>query len=100
MLIDQILSETSCFFTVFKYLLKNYLYYYGLTYAISVVNWIFGEKNMRNNCLFFFTDFKLLLFPDNIVNITESFNKWNLLKFCIQTTYPIDFCIICSLLFL
>ena len=30
----------------------------------------------------------------------EILNKWNLLKTCIQTTYPIDFCIICSLFLL
>ena len=46
----------------------------------------------------FITDFKLLMFHNNIVKILEILNMWNLLKTCIQTTrtYPIKFCIFCT----
>ena len=32
----------------------------------------------------------------NIVKITEILNSWNYLETCLQSTYPVDFCIICS----
>ena len=50
----------------------------GLTCAISIVNWNF------------FTDFKLLMFHNNIVKISENLNKSKLLIRCIQIIYPID----------
>ena len=34
------------------------------------------------------------MFHDNIVKISEKFNKQNLFKICLQITYPTDFCII------
>ena len=45
--------------------------------------------------LLFFSQFKLLKFHNNIVKISEKLNKWNMLKICLQVTYPTDFCIIC-----
>ena len=35
------------------------------------------------------------MFHNNIMKISEKFNKWNLLKIFLQVTYPTDFCIIC-----
>ena len=63
----------------------------GLTYAISIVNWIFDEI-----FLFFFTDFKILMFRNKTVKIAEILNQWNSLKTRNQTSYHIEFCIICS----
>ena len=41
--------------------------------------------------LLFFTDFKLLGFHNYAsVKVSEILNKCNLLKICIQTSYPID----------
>ena len=73
----------------------------GLTYAISIVKWIFGFFFffiiiIIIYFLLFFTDFKSLMFHNNIVKISEILNKWKMLKSCIQTTYPINFCIFCS----
>ena len=45
----------------------------------------------RKYLLLFFTGFKLLMFHNNIVKISEILNKWNLLKTCIQITYLVDF---------
>ena len=50
---------------------------------------------LRKYFLLFFAEFKLLLFHNNIVKISEKLNKQNLLKICPQVTYPTDFCIIC-----
>ena len=52
----------------------------GLTYAISVVNWMFGNVLLKKCFLMFFNNFKLLMFPNNIVKISEISNEWNLLK--------------------
>ena len=36
------------------------------------------------------------MFHNNIMNISETLNKRNLLKICLpEVTYPTDFCIIC-----
>ena len=43
--------------------------------------------------LLFFADFKLLEFCNNIVEIAEVLNTWNLLKTCNETTYLVIFCI-------
>ena len=64
----------------------------GLIYAISIVKWLFGVFVLENNFLLFFTEFKLLMFHNNIVKISEKLNKQNLLKMCLQVTYPTDFC--------
>ena len=39
------------------------------------------------------------MFHNNIVKISEKLNKWNLLKICLQVTYPTDFYIIVALIF-
>ena len=44
---------------------------------------------------FFFAEFKLLMFRNNIGKISEKLNKRNLLKICFQATYTTYFCIIC-----
>ena len=44
---------------------------------------------------FFFAEFELLLFHNNIVKISEQLSKQNLWKIRLQVTYPTDFCIIC-----
>ena len=53
-------------------------------------------KSGRKHFLLFFMDFKLLMFHNNIVKVSEILNKENLLKTCLKFTYPIDFCIFCS----
>ena len=42
----------------------------------------FGEKRIRKHYVLFFIDFKLLIFYNNIVKLSEILNKWNLLKTC------------------
>ena len=90
-LTDYILSRTLVFsisvlcfqiFTV-KLILWSKM---GLIYAISIVNWIFWKNFIRNYFLLFFTDFKVLIFINNIVKISEIMNKWNLLKTAIKAT--------------
>ena len=49
---------------------------------------------LRKYFLLFFAEFKLLMFHNNTVKISEKLNMWNLLKICLQVTYPTDFCII------
>ena len=66
----------------------------GLTYAISIVKWFFGNFCLNKYCLLFFAEFELLMFHNNIVKISEKLTKWNLLKICLQVTYPTNFCII------
>ena len=48
--------------------------------------------------MLFFSNFQLhvLMLNNNIVKNSESLNKWNWFKSCIQTTHPIEFCIFCS----
>ena len=48
---------------------------------------LFFEKKSRFFFLPLFTDFKLLMFHNNILKISEILNKWNWLKTCIQPTY-------------
>ena len=64
----------------------------GLTYKISIVNWIFENILLK----IIFMDLKLLMFHYNIVNISEILNKVNLLKTCLKFIYPTIFCIFCS----
>ena len=66
----------------------------GLTYATSIIT-EFLESFLFTN-IFCFTDIKLLIFNYNIVKIPEILSKCNMVKTCIQTTYPIDFCIFYS----
>ena len=53
----------------------------GLIYAISMVNWIFGN-HLFNRCysFLFFTDFKLLMFHNNIVKIFRNFEQVKLVE--------------------
>ena len=54
----------------------------GLTYAIFIVNLIFRNFLLENifwkYFLLFFTDFKLLMFCNNIVKVLEILNKLNI----------------------
>ena len=49
----------------------------------------------ENIFLLFFAEFELLIVHKSIVKISGKFNKRNLLKICLQVTYPTYFCIIC-----
>ena len=98
-LIDHILSETvclSCFcvlfsniYTKIKFTAKsssNLCNFYS-----KVIVWNFC---LRKYFLLFFAESELLMFHNNVVNISEKFNKWNLLKILLQITYPTDFCML------
>ena len=52
---------------------------------------------LRKYFLLFFAEFKYLMFHNNIVKISETLNKRNLLKTCLQSylPYPTNLCIIC-----
>ena len=66
----------------------------GLTYAISIES-DFLEFFIKKIVFNFFAEFELLMFHNNIVKISEKLNKQNLLKICLQVTYPTDSCINC-----
>ena len=95
-LVDHILSETICLlcfcvlfsniYTKIKVTAKSWS---GLCYFYS--NVIFWNFCLRKYFLFFFAEFELLTFYNNIVEISEKLNKWNLLKIWLQVTYPTDF---------
>ena len=67
----------------------------------TVINWsglcnfyskvIFLNFCLRKYFLLSFSKFKLLIFHNNIMKISEKLNKQNLLKICFQVTYPSDF---------
>ena len=63
-----------------------------LTYAISIVKWFLGVFVLENIFLLFFAEFKLLMFHNSIVKTPEKLNERNLLKICLQVTYPTEFC--------
>ena len=96
-LIDHIQSETICLFC-FSVLLSNI--YSKIKFTAK--NWsdlcnfyskvIFWSFCLRKYFLLFFAEFKLLMFHNNIVKLSEKLNKRNLLKICFQVTYPTDFC--------
>ena len=95
-MIDNILSETFCLFVpvlCFPIFTAKLILWpkRGLTCAISIVN-CFLFIIIKKYVLLFFTDFKLLMFHNNIVKISEILNKSKL----VQTTYPINFCIFCN----
>ena len=48
----------------------------------------FLNFSLRQYILLFFAEFELLMFRNNIVKISEKINKRNLLKICLQVTYP------------
>ena len=75
-----------------KFITKNWS---GLCNFYSS-DFFFGEfLSKKIFFLRFFAEFKLLMFYNNIVKISEKLNKQNLLKICLQVTYPTNFCIIC-----
>ena len=98
-LIDYILSETICLFC-FCVLFSNM--YPKIKFIAK--NWsdlcnFYGKMIFLNFCiskyfLLFLAEFKLLMFHNNIVKISEKLNKQNLLKICLQVTYPTNFYII------
>ena len=45
--------------------------------------------------LLFFAEYELLIFHNKIVKISEKLNKHNLLKICLQITYPLDLWCVC-----
>ena len=49
---------------------------------------------LRKYFALFIVEFKLLMFHNNTVKISEKLNKQNLLKIYLQVTYPTDLCII------
>ena len=53
---------------------------------------IFWSFCLRKYFLLFFAEFKLLMFHNKIVKISDKLNKRNLLKICLKVTYPTDFC--------
>ena len=65
-----------------------------MTYAISRVKVIFWNFGLRKYFLFYFAEFELIMFHNNIVKISEK--KWTrgLLLICLQVTYLTNFCII------
>ena len=98
-LIDYILSETICLFGFcvlfsnmypkIKFIAKSWS---DLCIFYNIV--IFWNFCLRKYFLFFFAEFELLMFHNNIVKISEKLNKQNLSKICLQVTYPTNFCII------
>ena len=86
-LTDCILSETICLF-YFCVLFSNM--YHNIKFITK--NWsdlcnfyskvIFWNFCLRTYFLFFFAEFELLMFHNNIVKISEKLNKQNLLKIC------------------
>ena len=95
-----ILSETICLFCFciwysniypeIKFMAKNWsnlCKFYG-----KVIFWNFC---LRKYFLFFFVKFEFVMFHNNIVKFQKKINKKNLLKICLQVSYPTDFCIIC-----
>ena len=97
-LIEYILSETICLFC-FCVLLSNMYpkikfiakHWSDLCNFYSKV--IFWKFCLSKYFLLFFAEFELLMFHNNIVKISEKWNKQNLLKICLQVTYPTNFCI-------
>ena len=100
-LIDHILSETFCLFCFcvlfsnmypkIKFITKNWSHL--CNFYSKVIFWKFY---LRKYFLFFLAEFKSLVFHNNVVKISEKLNKQNVLKICLQVTYPTNFCIICS----
>ena len=72
----------------------------GLTYAISIVKWFFFYFLCKKaGFLFSLLNLNSWMFHNNIVKISEKWTYANMLKTCLQFTYPKDFCIIIPMLF-
>ena len=99
-LIDPILSETICLFCFcglfsniypqIKFKAKNWSDLHNFYSKVILFNFSLRKYNML-----LYTEFELLMFHNNIVKISEKLNQRNLLKICLQVTYPTDYCIIC-----
>ena len=101
-LIDHILSETICLFcfcVLFSNMYPNINFraknWSDLCNLYNKVIFFFFNFCLRDFFFLFFAEFELLMFRSQIVKISEKLNKRNLLKICLQVTYPSDFCIIC-----
>ena len=70
----------------------------GLTYAISTVKCCFFLILYKKIFFTFLCWIWILMFHNIIVKISEKLNQRNLLKNCLQVTYPTDFCTICIFL--
>ena len=99
--IKNILSETICCFCSSAWFPNIYCKFFMAKNGSDLCNfcseldfWKFFIK--KKYFLFFFFNFKLLMFHHNIVKISEGLNKRSLLKVCIKTPCPIDFCIFCN----
>ena len=107
-----ILNENILFWLTISYQ-KPFVFFFGFCVMFSNMypkiefiakNWsdlcnfyskvIFWNFCLSKYFLLFFAEFELLMFPNNIVKISETLNKQNLLKICLQVTYPTNFCII------
>ena len=66
---------------------------FGKTF--SLVNYLIFIC-LRTFCNFFSIKFYLLTFLKTIIKSSENLNKGNLLKTCLQSTYPVKFSIISS----
>ena len=94
-LTDHILSETICLFSFcvlfsnmypkIKFTAKNWSDLHNFYSKVIFLNFC-----LRKYFLLFFAEFELLIFYKNIVKISKKLNKWNLLKICLQVTYPTD----------
>ena len=74
-------NDTWLWVLIRNYLARCFNIIMGLTYTISMVNWICLKCFNRNCCFFFFTAFKLILMiRNNIVKISETLNMQNSLK--------------------
>ena len=93
-LIGHILSETICVFCFCALFLNMYpkiksTTKIGLTYAISIVNRFCFLECLSEKLFFdFICTIWIIYFYKNIVKISEEMNKRNLLKICLQVTYP------------
>ena len=65
-----------------------------LCYLLTTLVWNICRSKF---VLLFFAEFELIMLHNNTVEILEKLNKQNLLKICLQATYPTDFCIIFSI---
>ena len=78
---DNVLLETICLFCVLLcfqiFTVKLILWpkKKSLTYAILIVNWIFGQTLLEKRFLLFLMDFKLLMLCNNIVTMSEMLDK-------------------------
>ena len=68
----------------------------SLTYTVSIVQWNFGIFIWQNILYFSLLNFNDWCFSTILWKLSDDLNKRNLSKTCPKSTYPIDFCKICS----